>query len=84
MYDEAINVFIRITQLNERYVSAYHNLGLVYLRKNNTDMALRWFLKATEVNKNFKPSFMAVAEIYRQLGRQDEAEYYHNIGSRLK
>jgi len=84
MYDEAIDIFIRITQINERYVSAYHNLGLVYMRKNEADMALRWFLKATDVNKNFKPSFMAVSEIYRQLGRHDEAQYYLDIGSRLK
>jgi len=84
MFAEATDVFFRITQINERFVSAYHNLGLVYLNLYDIDMALLWFLEATEVNKNFKPSYMAVAEIYNQVGMYEEAQYYYDIGNKLK
>ena len=83
-YDEAMDTFLKTMQVNERFVSAYYNMGLVYLMQNNVDLAINWFIKAIEVNEYHKSSYMALAEIYYQLGMQDEARYYYDIGSKLK
>ncbi len=81
--DKAITTFIRITRINYRFVTAYHNTGLAYARKNDYETAKNYFRKAIEVNSNFKPSYITLAEILRQQGFVDEANRYTQIANSL-
>jgi tetratricopeptide (TPR) repeat protein len=84
--DKAITTFIEITRINYRFVSAYHNIGLAYIRKNtqnDIETAKIYFKKAIEVNQNFKPSYLALAEILNRQGYTDEANRYIQIANTL-
>jgi hypothetical protein len=44
---------------------------------------VNYFQQAIRVNGRYKPSYLALASIYRQQGRTAEAERMENIASQL-
>ncbi len=79
----AANTFLQITRINYRFASAYHNLGIVCIRRNDAAAALGYFEKAIEMNANYKPSYLAIADILTQQGRTREAQQYLNAADAL-
>jgi tetratricopeptide (TPR) repeat protein len=76
-YNEAISVFIHIvTKVNYRFVTAYHNLAVLYLRQNDPETAKSYLRKAIDVNSNYKPAYQAMAEILMRQGLTTEANKY--------
>jgi tetratricopeptide (TPR) repeat protein len=83
--DQARSTFLHITRVNYRFVSAYHNLGLVcmHMQPPEVAMAISYFQQAIRTNSSYRPSYLALAAIYRQQGRLQEAQQYENAANRL-
>ena len=79
----ALTTFLKITRINYRFASAYHNLGLLYMRTQPPDVttAINYFEKAIQANRIYKPSYLALVSIYRQQGRLEEARRYENAAN---
>ena len=52
----------------QKQYRTYHNMGLIYLRKNRKDMAYKLFSKAVKEKEDYCPS-------YFQLGKLSEQDY---------
>ncbi len=58
---EAINNFIKATELNNKYAAAYNNLGIIYEQESKLDKAEAMYLKAIEVDPYFAPAYANLA-----------------------
>jgi tetratricopeptide (TPR) repeat protein len=84
-YNEAISTFIYIvTKVNYRFVTSYHNLALIYLRKNDPETAKNYLRKAIEINSSFKPAYALMADILTRQGLTNEANQYMQIANSLE
>jgi len=84
-YNEAISTFIYIvTKVNYRFVTSYHNLALIYLRKNDPETAKGYLRKAIEINSSFKPAYLLMADILNRQGLTGEANQYLQIANTLE
>jgi signal transduction histidine kinase len=60
----------------------YHNLGLRYLDKNDTDNALKYFRKVLEIgqDQNFSKAeffgYLGIGMYYKSLRKYEDADYY--------
>jgi tetratricopeptide (TPR) repeat protein len=84
-YHNARTIFLQIIRINYRFAAAYHNIGLLYARQQPPDiaMAVSYFQQSIKANGRYKPSYVALASIYRQQGRTAEAQRMENMASRL-
>lgn len=84
-YNEAISTFIYIvTKVNYRFVTSYHNLALIYLRKNDPETAKSYLRKALDVNSSFKPAYLLMADILTRQGLTSEANQYLQVANSLE
>lgn len=84
-YNEAISVFIYIvTKVNYRFVTAYHNLALIYLRQNDPETAKSYLRKAIDINSSYKPAYQLMAEILSRQGLINEANQYLQVANTLE
>ena len=84
-FNDAISVFIHIvTKVNYRFVTAYHNLAVLYLRQNDPETAKSYLRKAIDVNSNYKPAYQAMAEILMRQGLTAEANKYLQAANSLQ
>ena len=84
-FNEAISTFIYIvTKVNYRFVTSYHNLALIYLRKNDPETAKSYLRKAIEINSSFKPAYLLMADILNRQGLTGEANQYLQIANTLE
>jgi tetratricopeptide (TPR) repeat protein len=83
--NNASKTFHQIIRINYRFATAYHNLGLLSVRQQppNINMAINYFQQAIQTNRNYRPAYLALATIYRQQGRMDEAMRLENIANQL-
>ncbi|MCK4747480.1 MAG: hypothetical protein KAT15_10605, partial [Bacteroidales bacterium] len=83
--ENARSTFLRITRINHRFAPAFHNLGLLCVRMRPPDVvtAIDYFEKAILANKVYRPSYQALAAIYKQQGRLEEAAQYENAANSL-
>ncbi len=83
--ENARTTFLLITNINYRFAPAFHNLGLLYIRMQPPDVntAISYFQQSITANRAYKPSYLALAMIYRQQGRLEEAQYYENAANSL-
>lgn len=83
-YEKATSVFIYIiNKVNYRYVTAHHNLALIYIRQNDAETAKNYLRKAIEVNSSYKPAYLLMAEILKQQGLTNEANQYLQVANNL-
>jgi tetratricopeptide (TPR) repeat protein len=84
-YNEAISTFIYIvTKVNYRFITSYHNLALIYLRKNDPETAKNYLRKAIDINNSFKPAYLLMADILNRQGLTNEAKQYMQIANTLE
>ncbi len=83
--NQARSTFLHIIRVNYRFVSAYHNLGLLCMHMDPPDVqtAISYFQQAIQTNRAYRPSYQALATIYRQMGRVKEARQYENAANSL-
>jgi tetratricopeptide (TPR) repeat protein len=83
-YDQAMSIFIHIVnKVNYRFVTAYHNLALISIRKQDVETAKNYLRKAIEVNSNYQPAYLLMAEILKQQGLTNEANQYLQVANSL-
>jgi len=83
-YDQAMSIFIHIvSKVNYRFVTAYHNLALISIRKRDVETAKNYLRKAIEVNSNYQPAYLLMAEILKQQGLTNEANQYLQVANSL-
>jgi tetratricopeptide (TPR) repeat protein len=83
--ESARQTFLKIIRINYRFAPAYHNMGLYFMRLPQPDVqsAVTYFQRCINVNRAYKPSYLALAAIYRQQGMIDQAVQYENAANSL-
>ncbi|MBF0560118.1 MAG: tetratricopeptide repeat protein [Nitrospirae bacterium] len=70
--DRAIAMFNRAISLLPSYALAYHNRGEAYIKKKNYDSALKDFVKADSMQKNYL-TYIGMGKAYYGKGESDLA-----------
>jgi tetratricopeptide (TPR) repeat protein len=67
--NDAINIYRKGNLLDPKYHLFPYNLGLLYYHNNNLDSARFQFQKALELNPAHSSSNLALAAVYRDMGK---------------
>ncbi len=74
-YQDAVQYFERVIELNNSFAGAYHALGLVYEKIASDPMKPLWYFQtALDIDPNFAPSYDMLCRSYYQLQYYAEAE----------
>lgn len=65
------------------YPQTYHNLGLIYLQKNQQDLGEKMLLKAIEISPKFYPSYDYLIQLYKFKGDTVKAQEWELKRSQL-
>ncbi len=71
--NRAVAEYIQAQELNADRPEAHLNLGLLYAAENNSQRAIAEMKTAREIDPTFAPAAADLADLYRQLGRDDDA-----------
>jgi tetratricopeptide (TPR) repeat protein len=77
LYDEAVDAFQQVLQLNPQNAEAHYELGAVYRFKEKTDDALETYLHALELPASPQThgvAHLCLARLYHSQGRFADAE----------
>jgi len=76
LYDDAIECYEKVIELNPESDNAYYNMGLAYYQKSNPeyDNAIMCFEKAIEIEPYKFESYDKCIEIYKSLGLNENAK----------
>lgn len=80
--NKALNIFREINEQRGESV-ALHSIGEVYLKQKDYRRAVRYFKRSFELNNNDDrklTSFVALAEVYANLGKTDSALFFAKNG----
>ena len=86
LYDEAINAFQQVLQLNPQNAGAYCELGAVYRFKEKTDDAVEAYLYALELPalpQTHGVAHLCLARLYHSQGRFADAENHGQHATNL-
>ncbi len=72
--DRGIEEYIASQRSNADRPEAHHNIGVILMELGRAPEAEPEFKKALELNPNFVPAAVTLADLYRGLGRDAEAE----------
>ncbi len=72
--DKGIEEYIASQRSNADRPEAHHNIGLIAMELGRAGEAETEFKKALELGPNFVPAAVTLADLYRSLGRDAEAE----------
>jgi tetratricopeptide (TPR) repeat protein/ssDNA-binding Zn-finger/Zn-ribbon topoisomerase 1 len=73
--DKGIEEYIASQNSNADRPEAHHNIGLVLMELGRAREAEAEFKKALELDRDFVPAAVTLADLYRGLGRDAEAEH---------
>lgn len=83
-YDEALAVFNQIVTENTHCAGCYAKIGDTYQKKGDLDNAEKSYLKAIDLDPNLADAYMALATLYNQQKKFDEAAKMAAKGNELK
>ena len=72
-YDEAIEHYKRVAEINPNYNGVLINLGLAYRRQGEYDEAITYYQRALEANPNEVPVYAELGTIYMTTRQLDKA-----------
>jgi tetratricopeptide (TPR) repeat protein len=72
-YDEAIEHYKRVAEINPNYKGVLINLGLAYRRQEKYDEAIAYYQRALEVYPNEIPIYAELGTIYMTTSQLDQA-----------
>ena len=72
--DKGIEEYIASQRSNADRPEAHHNIGVILMELGRAPEAESEFKKALELDPNFVPAAVTLADLYRGLGRDAEAE----------
>lgn len=83
-FPEALEAFNKAVEFNKNFDSAYVEIGNIYSKSGNTDLAISNYNKALAINPNYADALFGMAKIYRDAIKQlDTAINYFNAAARL-
>ena len=81
-FHQALDVLRNLLNLkinkDNQYV-IYHNIGSCYYGLNNFKSALKFFLKAHQLNGSFQETLLSLGMLYSQLNENENALRYYNL-----
>lgn len=69
----AMAMFERAARTDPRFVMAWHNAGVAAERQGKLNAAVAYYAKALEQRPDYHPSLYNLVQIYRRLGRAQDA-----------
>ena len=81
---EALASFQRIIEVNEEISIAHYYLALLYQRRNDLTLALKYAQQSVQYNPKFKAGYELTATIYDLLGDSGNATRYRDAAAKLK
>lgn len=73
---EAERYLLEAIKVNEMYVHAHHELGLIFLQQERIDMALKYFDNAINLSPSNPIRYETISDILMRAGKFKEAEVY--------
>ena len=73
--DEAIFMYKKAIQVDDKYYKAYYNLGNIYLQQDKPNMAVTEYKKVTKLNPDYAYGHYNLACAYIKLGKYSSAKY---------
>jgi len=71
--DEAIFMYNKAIQKDEKYYKSYYNLGVIYLEENRPNLAIEQFEKVKKLKKDYPYAFYNTGCAYLQLKEYKKA-----------
>jgi len=72
-FSKADDLFQTSVALNPHFVFSYQHLAKISLKKGDLDSALKYALRAVEVDATFPPPYYLLGQLYLRLQKTDEA-----------
>lgn len=82
--DNALGTFNHLTQVNYKYYTAYYNMGLIFMRKEQPYEAIHYLEKCLEQNGGYAQAYFLMADALNQTGQKELAEQYLQAGKSLQ
>ena len=83
-YNDPVKFYQKTLIYSPRNFKMYHNLGILYLDRAETDLAIAAFEDAIRFKPDFAESFLGLGFAYQKKGRSDIAESCYNKALRIK
>jgi arylsulfatase A-like enzyme/Flp pilus assembly protein TadD len=77
--EDAERTFKAITVQNDKYAAAYNGLGLVAIRRDDAEGALRNFQKAMETDPGEVEPLLNLGLLYQKSGNKEQAIHYFEL-----
>jgi tetratricopeptide (TPR) repeat protein len=78
-FDEAIGEYNIAIKLRPGFAEAYNNLGYVYLKQSNYNLAIINFKKAIEQKPGYIGAYNNLGQAYLKVGMRDKAREQYDI-----
>lgn len=82
-YDKSKNCYLKVLNTNPNHINALNNLGELYRRDGNSELALKTFDKILEIDPQFIGAFINKGIIYDEKNELDLAAEYYNKALKL-
>jgi tetratricopeptide (TPR) repeat protein len=83
-FPEALAEFIKATEFNKNFDSAYVETGNLYSKSGSMDLAMSNYNKALAVNPKYADALFGMGKIYRDaIKKYDSAIYYFDAAAKL-
>lgn len=73
--DEAVFMYKKAIQLDEKFYKAYYNLGNIYLKDSKPNMAIEQYKKVIKLKPEYAYAHYNLACAYIKLGKYSKAKY---------
>lgn len=83
-YKEAIEINLKAIKINILAYDPYINLGIINSQINDLDSALFYFEEAYKIKQNDINLLLALANIYKEKGMSDKANFYFARANQLR
>ena len=78
-FHQALDVLRNLKINKDNQYIIYHNIGSCYYGLNNFKSALKFFLKAHQLNKSFQETLLCLGMVCSQLNENENALRYFNL-----
>ena len=73
--DEAVSMYKKAIQADEKFYKAYYNLGNIYLKDSKPNMAIEQYKKVIKLKPEYAYAHYNLACAYIKLGKYSKAKY---------
>lgn len=84
LFDRAVNILIKVININHKFSDGYYNLGLAFYLKGDDNRAMNYLNRAIEINHRHRKSYYLIATILEQNGDTAQAQQVLNYVNSLR